>query len=666
MAGNQYITGLASGLKTDDIIEKMVEISRRPLDKLEAQQKKANEQTAAWQTLTARLLALKLKAWNLSSPTSFLTRTASLSASDQSLLDVRADASAQAGSYNLRVDRVAQSHAMRSQGFSSLTDSLATGAIRVGAGSTTTTITVDSSNNTLTGLRDAINRANVGVTAGIANLGSGDTHDYRLVLTSTATGEANSIIWEPDLAEGQQLVFTTTREAQDALITVGSGASAVQVQRASNTISGVFTGVTLDLKAADAGRDITFSIGLDSSDVTTRVKEMVDQFNQLVDYINELDRYDVSTGVTSLLYSDTNLRQMRDELLATVYRDMSTGAPGMGSVTQAGISLDQTGRMTLNEELLEQALRTDPQGVSRLFTSSGQSTDQSISYLSSTSNTQPSTGAGYTVRIDQTALQARVTAGVAQSGSLVADETLTINNVSISLTSGMTATQVLDAINAKSGQTGVLAERTGADGTGTGAYLTLKSTTWGASSRVTVVSTASNSGDTTTGFGTVTVTESSAAGEAGTGTGNAGRDVRGAYGVFIGNAVVWENATGMGNVLVGNAGNAYTDGLRIASTSTTTGEHGQVSLHRGLAGMLDAMANRYTASTGLITLAEQALEEQMTSLKNDIIDQTERLQRFEANTRYKFNRLEAIMAKLQSQSSYLEAQVKALSSRSDK
>jgi flagellar hook-associated protein 2 len=102
--------------------------------------------------------------------------------------------------------------AIRSQ-FSSLTETVGTGTLTFTFGTTgytahasdnasdaydgfvakagvaSKTVTIDGTNNTLAGLRDAINEADIGVSAAIVNQGSA----YRLLLSSGASGAENSM-----------------------------------------------------------------------------------------------------------------------------------------------------------------------------------------------------------------------------------------------------------------------------------------------------------------------------------------------------------------------------------------------------------------------------------------------------------------------------------------
>src|SRR5207244_4567518 len=128
----------------------------------------------------------------------------------------------------------------------------------------------------------------------------------------------------------------------------------------------------------------------------------------------------------------------------------------------------------------------------------------------------------------------RVTAGTAQTAPLGADETLTINGVSVALTAGMTQAQVVNSINERTRATGVTAAATGANGSGAGNYLTFLTTGYGSAAAVSVVSSRSSArvpgpgrADDSTGVGSVAATAGSAGGETGSGTGQAGLDVIG-------------------------------------------------------------------------------------------------------------------------------------------
>ena len=94
--------------------------------------------------------------------------------SDEYVLTAASSGRASAGSYDLQVLALARNHQMASQGFSDDSQALfGTGTITIAVGSgTVKTITIDATNNSLAGIKKAINDANVGVTASIINDGS--------------------------------------------------------------------------------------------------------------------------------------------------------------------------------------------------------------------------------------------------------------------------------------------------------------------------------------------------------------------------------------------------------------------------------------------------------------------------------------------------------------
>lgn len=660
MAGS--VSGLISGLQTDEIIAKMLEFGRRPVRILEGKQAKYTAQLAAWRDVNVRLLALSMSAGALSNGFNFKDRSAT--SSDDTLMTATAGIDAAPGKYSVRVDRLAQAEQRLSQGYAD-TDktTLGEGTITIGMGGVTKTITIDATNNTLSGLREAINRAGVGVSAGIVDFGSGTDHDYRLQLTAASTGAANAISWTADLAGGDAPSWTTTTTAQDAQIRVGPDGNTTTITKSTNKIQDVYPGLTLNLKAADAGKTVNITVASNTSAVKDRVKAFVDQYNAVMGYINDQFSFNTTTNESGMLFGDYALQNVQQEMRNRVLAAVPGLPAGMSTLSQIGITTNTKDGLVLDEAALDRALSEDPNGVMRLFANTGDASDSRITYLASTNATKETGAAGYTVRIDQAATQARLTAGVAQSGALAADETLTINGVDVALKAGMTAGQVADEINRHSEKTGVTASRTGADGTGAGDYLTLTRKSYGAAPGITMVSSVSNGGAgaaNTSGVGVTLATLANAGGESGTGAGAAGQDVKGAYGVTVNGAVVWEDATGTGQTLSGKVGNAHTEGLQVRVASSATGEHGHVSLMRGVGGAFSQMLGFLTGGDGAVTTAQSTLTKQIDDLKAEIADKDDRLLKYEEKLRFQFIQLESSLGKLRSQGDYLLSQFTAM------
>ena len=185
----------------------------------------------------------------------------------------------------------------------------------------------------------------------------------------------------------------------------------------------------------------------------------------------------------------------------------------------------------------------------------GTTNNASTTFLAASGDT---TGGTFAVNITSTGQRATVdTTGTAQTGNLAADEVLTVNNVSISLTAGLSQAQVIDRVNEFSSQTGVVAEDAGTSIT------RLRSTAFGDGVSISTISnTAAGGAGTTSGIGTTAKTDS-------------GQDIAGTIDGLA--------ATGAGNVLTANTGAANGVSVQVAvaggsTTTTATGDLDDVTV----------------------------------------------------------------------------------------
>jgi flagellar hook-associated protein 2 len=155
---------------------------------------------------------------------------------------------------------------------------------------------ISAANSSLTGIRDAINKADAGVTASIINVGNGQ---YRLSITSTETGADNavSISVSGDSALQSFMGYNGTSTdasngmtesvtAQNAKLKVNN----VDIENSSNTISDALEDITLNLNDVTTGNQ-TLTITKDTSKAETAMKAWVDAYNTLQDSFATLTKY---------------------------------------------------------------------------------------------------------------------------------------------------------------------------------------------------------------------------------------------------------------------------------------------------------------------------------------------------------------------------------------
>src|SRR5690606_2298001 len=260
-------------------------------------------------------------------PDQFSARKASSSMTE--LLTASASSTASPGNYQLQVARLALFDNFASQSsFASSDQTIGTGSFELTVGSETVTITIDSSNNTLSGLRDEIRKAGIPVNPSIIYDGSG----YRLTLTSKESGAENAISISNNnltLADGST-PFSLARTHQigdiselDASFTVNG----LQVTSSSNQVKDVIEGVALNLHGTSEST-ITLSVTNDVETTKTAIGDFVTAYNEVYSFINSQFQVVEATERAGTLAGDYLLRNIQSVLAAIV-----SGSVGSGPVS---------------------------------------------------------------------------------------------------------------------------------------------------------------------------------------------------------------------------------------------------------------------------------------------------------------------------------------------
>lgn len=364
--------GLITGLDTNALITGLAKAEHGTADLLQNQKVVLQAQQGVYATLVGALATLKSDAGSLSLSTDFNQQSAA--SSDAAILTASADSTAQLGSSTIRVDTLAKAQSLRSTSFTDSTAIIGTGTLTIAVGTTNTSVVIDSTNNTLAGLKTAINNSGAAVTASIVNVGTSGSPDYRIIVQSKNTGTANAVTVSGTLiggtdpfAGGGQVV----QAAADALFSVNG----LTVTRSSNTISDVLPGVTFILRregnhdgvvdSTDASADVTVSV--DSTSIKSAIKQFVDSYNAVNKIVNAQFALNPDTKRQGVLAGDAALRGVASRLRAELSAPGGIGA-GIQYLSDIGITFQKDGSLVLDDGKLTNVLESDAQGVSRLFT----------------------------------------------------------------------------------------------------------------------------------------------------------------------------------------------------------------------------------------------------------------------------------------------------------
>ena len=367
---NVQFGGLITGLDTNALITGLVKAEHRSIDVLAGQKIRFQAQDAVITTVVSGLAKLRSAGQSLSLSSDFQKKTAA--SSDTSVLTASASSAAASGNVDIAVDSLASAQTIQSTSFTGSTAAIGTGTLTITAGSKTSSIVIDGTNNSLSALRDAINDANPNVSATIVNV-SASTADYRLIIKSKNTGIANAVTVSGTLTGGADPFSgggQIVQAAADAVFSVNG----LTVRRSTNTISDVINGLTVSLVAegdrdgivevTDPGAKIT--IAADASNIKSSITGLVESFNAVNAIVNEQFTLNPNTNRQGSTSGDASLRGVIARLRAELSRSGGLGA-GFKYLSDVGISFQKDGSLTLNEAKLNAALESDPTAVSRLF-----------------------------------------------------------------------------------------------------------------------------------------------------------------------------------------------------------------------------------------------------------------------------------------------------------
>lgn len=409
MAG---ITGIGSGMDIDGMVKAIVTAEKAPKEsQLSRVEKKTTTQLTSLGQLKSAISNFQSALSTLNSPSSFLAR--SVTSSDSKIATATASQSAIPGNYQIEVQSLASGSKVALAAVSGDSETkLTTGALTLNVGDARLDIKVDASNNTLAGIRDAINSA--GGEAGLTATVITDDYGSRLVLNSSLTGAGNDITVtanetgneagaesltklalsaapsEPDVTSysgssdqayiDAMAVYESDKAAYDALLAQPDSAKilavaqsakftvdGLSVTRDTNQVSDVVSGLSFELKSEGAS---SLAVSRDEGGVKSNVKKFVDAYNTLMKFINTETTVtrvnDTDAPVTGALVGDSSVRSLVNSVRSALVAPQGDGA--IRALADVGIVTKKDGTLELDDAKLGKAITSNYEGVAAYFT----------------------------------------------------------------------------------------------------------------------------------------------------------------------------------------------------------------------------------------------------------------------------------------------------------
>lgn len=464
--GKLQVSGFSSGIDWQSIVKAQIAAKRAPAVQMETKITANNTLISAYNDFKSKVGAVttaldKLRAAPGSSTDVFSLKSVSgtsapndaaplnYTATDvNNLIIASVSNTTPAGTHTLTVQQLATAHQVRSKDFASLTDPLAD------MGMTTGTISVNGKNitlgtsDTLADLKSKINNSGAGVTATIVS--SDSTHNY-LVLTANTTGEDNAITFGGSAATTDTLELTANSGADIAHELVEAHNSIIDVdgitgiERSTNSVSDVISGITFSLLQADPYTTATLKIEPDLTAIKTAINDFVTAFNDVRSFVTDQrtskDRNNDGTigdnEVGPLAFNQT-VRDVLGKLGELASASLDNGTEGYASLSQIGIVMNTNFNLVLDDSIFDGKLLTGAADMKKLFGLTTTTSDSRVTVLGMTA----ATGSGtYYLNVGGTdvggnVLSANIKDAAASGNGGADDGSVTVSNKLMTVTSG--------------------------------------------------------------------------------------------------------------------------------------------------------------------------------------------------------------------------------------
>jgi flagellar hook-associated protein 2 len=351
------LTGLSvgSGIDTESLVSSLVGLERQGQNGMQTKLTATNSSISNLSSVSSLLAKLK-------SASDALDTTAEVGSykatSSNAAIVASASGLAAPGKYSLKVTQLAKEQRTYSNTIASVGTALGqAGTLKLGVGTGTTTDISVAATDTIDDVMGKINAAGLRVTASSFYDGSA----YRIQLRGLDTGAANNLsITEVGTTFGFNATGNTPQAAQDAKVDLDG----FTVKSATNQITGAIRGVTLAL-TAETTDPVTVTVDGDPDALKTKLGGLVDAYNGVLNKVRDLTGYGTTAAKDTNLTGDFTLRSLTTRLSSALHTTMGSGT--YNTLASIGLSLDKTGKLSLDSDKLNKALTADANGVSKLL-----------------------------------------------------------------------------------------------------------------------------------------------------------------------------------------------------------------------------------------------------------------------------------------------------------
>ena len=350
----------AAGIDVTSTVNQILDADRATERQWQAQQQLISLQTSALKQMQNTGSSLMDSLDALQDPTGALVAS-NVTSSQPGIVMATAAPGTAAGTHVVVVQSLATTAAWYSDAVSNDKAAFPTGGydltVGLGGSTKTSTIVIGGGVNTPADLAKFINGLSLGVTATLVT----DANGVRVAVVADASGSASEFSIQPTPNTSSPALFTRAANGMNASLTVDG----VPISSATNTLSSVISGVTLNLNGQALNSEVVLAVGRDTNGAVRAVNNFVSAYNSLVAQINKQYVYDPTNQTSGPLSGDSTIRLLQGSLLASAGYSSSSGV--YTTLASLGVTMDDDGSLSANSGKIAAALQNDPESVQSFF-----------------------------------------------------------------------------------------------------------------------------------------------------------------------------------------------------------------------------------------------------------------------------------------------------------
>lgn len=371
--GGIRFSGMASGLPPN-IVEQLMEAERIPIKNIETQKTKTEDKLKLVTDLETKISEINKTIGGLTNRKGFVDKKMTSGFPD--IINGNVDPEvAESGEWNLEVVQLAERPVANSTAFPDKDKTkIGTGYIKFETEQGEKEVYITNEGSTLEKVAETINRAEIGATAIVVNDRSDKENPFKLQVSGLKSGDDNQVKFPIVyfLDGDQDFLFDKMKPAVNAKFKLDG----MEYETASNQVSDLLPGVSLDLKRAAPGQNVRLNVTENWEVIGGKVKAFVDAYNAALGFVQGQNKI-TNTGKNPQLGplgGDGMLRTVESRLRSIIQDPQYTTGSSITRINDLGIEFARNGTLNFNQEKFNKVLTGNPTAVVGFLRGDGVST----------------------------------------------------------------------------------------------------------------------------------------------------------------------------------------------------------------------------------------------------------------------------------------------------